>query len=126
MPGHTRFLSTLLSKTQVPATRRLMTRFALLRRHDEEKLLLRLERPRQQAFDRGVDRYLPAQDRRHGIRYRHIDILRSRQFDQHRRGEFALRELAARRPFAAPERDAERKVARLRAGAAQDQVAEPR
>ena len=40
------------------------TRFALLRGHDEEKSFLRLERPRQQAFDRRVDRHFPAQYRR--------------------------------------------------------------
>jgi len=42
----------------------LKTRFALLRGHDEEKSFLRLERPRQQAFDRGVDRDLAAEYRR--------------------------------------------------------------
>jgi geranylgeranyl pyrophosphate synthase len=52
--------------------------------------------------------------------------LRSCQFDQDRRGEFAFGELVTVRRLAAPERDAECQIARLRTGAAQDQIAETR
>src|SRR5882672_6834439 len=86
-------------------------------------LFFRLERPRQQAFDRRVDRYLAAQDRRDGIRYRHIDVSRGRQFDQSGRGELTLGELVARRGFTAAERDAECEIARLKTRATQDQIA---
>src|SRR6266481_8047372 len=113
-------------KTWMPARSREETRYALLRGHDEVKSSLRLEWARQQAFDRRIDRHRSAQDRRDRVRYRHIDVPRSRQFDQHRCGEFAFGQFTARRLLAAPERDAEREIARLGTGAGQDQIAQAR
>src|SRR6266702_7568295 len=84
---------------------------------------LGLERPRQEPFDRGVDRALAAQDGRDGFRYRHLDVLRSCELDQHRCSGLAFRKLAGRRLFAAAERKTERKIARLWARAGQDQIA---
>src|SRR5260370_25200117 len=88
---------------------------ALLRGHSEVKSSLRLEWARQQAFDRRIDRHRSAQDRGDRVRYRHIDTPRSRQFDQHRCGEFALAQFTPRRRLAPPERAAERETARLHA-----------
>src|SRR6185369_4944746 len=87
---------------------------------------LRPERSRQQSFNRGADGHVTAQDRRNCIRYRHIDVLRSRQFGQHRRGKLAFGQSIAWRLFAAAERDTEREVARLRARTGQDQIAQTR
>ena len=52
--------------------------------------------------------------------------MRSRQLRQHGCGKLTFRELAGRRRLAAAKRDAERKVARLRTRAGQDQIAEAR
>src|SRR5687767_1781950 len=49
-----------------------------------------LERPRQQAIDCLIDGCLAGQNCRHGLCHRHIDALRCRKLDQHRRREFTL------------------------------------
>ncbi len=48
------------------------------------------------------------------------------RFTQHRRGERTLGELADRRGLAAPEREAEREIARLRGRAAEQEIAKSR
>src|SRR5258705_7662751 len=113
-------------KTWMPARSREETRYALLRGHDEVKSSLRLEWARQQAFDRRIDRHRSAQDRRDRVRYRHIDMLRSRQFDQHRCGEFAFGQFTARRLPAAPERNATREIGRLKPSTGPDTQAQHR
>src|SRR5262245_44234335 len=88
----------------------------------------RLEWPGQKILDRGVDIKSSIQDRGDRICDRHLDALLARHLEQHRGREDALCELTRRlgsmRRLTLPKRDAEREVARLRALAAQDEVAE--